>query len=306
MNPVDIAMPPSVSVVVPTRNRPGHIGPCVDSILRQPGNFELVVVDQSDGDSTERLFAQRADPRLRYIHSATRGASTARNIGIGTTRAPIIAFTDDDCRVSPDWLARLLAIFAADPEVAVVFGRVSLPEGALARGFGAEFQPQRRVYQHCFPGPSVPWGIGANMAVRRSLVERIGAFDELLGPGAVFPAAEDTDFAIRALSGGFKIIHAGEVSVLHLGIREGAEASLLVRGYGVALGAAFAKHLRLGTPGSARLLSGWLASHGSRSIHNAVRGRKPSGFGFVVGLLWGVGRSVRHDVDRAAHVYANR
>jgi GT2 family glycosyltransferase len=305
MSPADIATKPLISVVVPTRDRPGQIGACVESILKNPGDaFELVVVDQSKDDATEGLLsAQAADPRLRYIRSATRGASASRNVGIGSTHAPLLAFTDDDCRVSEDWIARLMEVFATNPEAGMVFGRVSLPEGSCERGFGADFQPHRRVYENCYPAPDVAWGIGANMAVRRDVFDRIGIFDELLGPGSIFPAAEDTDLTIRALAAGVRVVNADEVSVLHLGVREGRAASFLVRGYGVALGAAFAKHVRLGTRGSFGLLSGWLVLHGTRSIKNALRGRRPFGVGFVVGLLRGVVRSGWHELDRAGRVY---
>jgi glycosyltransferase involved in cell wall biosynthesis len=299
---------PRVSVVVPTRNRAPHVAPCIDSILANPGDaFELVVVDQSDDDSTERALAdKKADRRFRLLRSPTRGASRSRNAGIAATRAPLVAFTDDDCRVAPDWIAQLERVFADHPDAAIVFGRVDLPENAFAGGFAADFQPHRREYQHCFPGATVQWGIGANMAVRRSVLARIGTFDPMLGPGSVFPAAEDTDLTIRAIAGGYKILNVREVWVLHLGVRQGPEASILARGYGVALGAAFAKHVRLGTQGSGRLLCEWLLLHGAGGLKNVVRGKKPSGLGFVAGMLRGVGRSALEKLDRPAQVYAAR
>src|SRR5205823_722134 len=111
---------PGVSVVVPTRNRPDQIEPCIKSILANPGDdYEVVVSDQSSDDATERAVAPYAtNGRLRYVRTTTRGSSSSRNVGIASSRGPILAFTDDDCRVSPDWLAKIGAIFAADPDVA--------------------------------------------------------------------------------------------------------------------------------------------------------------------------------------------
>jgi len=294
-----------ISVVLATRHRPDQAGPCVASILANPGDhFELIVVDQSDDDATERaLAAYAADQRLRYVRSQTRGLSVSRNVGIEAARAPIIAFTDDDCRVSEDWIARIEAAFAASPEAAIVFGKVSLPAGALDRGYGAEFEPHRREYQHCFPPADVAWGIGANMAIRRRALGQIGSFDPLLGTGSDFGGGEDTDLAIRAIAAGLKIVNAKEVSVLHLGLREGADATKLVRGYGEGVGATLAKHVRLGTRNGGRLLASWVALHARRGLHNAVRFKRPTGLGFVGGMLLGICRSFAYGVDRDRRIY---
>src|SRR5438552_4725595 len=116
-------MTPCISAVVPTRNRPDHAVPCVDAILANAGDdFELLVIDQSDDDATERALAvYHSDSRFRYIRSPSRGASAARNVGIEQSRAPIVAFTDDDCRVATDWLKQITTLFAREPEAALVF-----------------------------------------------------------------------------------------------------------------------------------------------------------------------------------------
>jgi glycosyltransferase involved in cell wall biosynthesis len=297
----------TLSVVVPTRNRPDQIGACVESVLACPeGGLELVVVDQSDSDDTGReLGRYAADRRLRHIRSDTRGASNARNLGIAHSRAPLLAFTDDDCRVPVDWASRILRHFEDAPEVSLVFGSVRLPETYAVGGFGAQFEPTEREFQHRLPAPDTPWGISANMSVRRAVVARIGGFDQLLGPGALFPAGgEDTDFMIRAVAAGFKIVNAREVAVLHLGVREGAEAARLVRNYGLALGATFAKHMRLGTRyGGAALLRRWAMISVTRSALNLLTGRRPTGFGFTIALLTGALRSLRHSIDQESGTF---
>ncbi|HXU80059.1 MAG TPA: glycosyltransferase family A protein, partial [Polyangia bacterium] len=189
--------PVRVSVVVPTRNRPDQIGPCVQGILaNSERDIEVIVVDQSDGtDSAAALADLRGDPRLQYLPSTTRGAASARNVGIAASRAEIVAFTDDDCRVPPDWIARMIEVFEKDPQAGVLFGRVDIPEGAFESGFLAAFIPVRRSYEGEFPRGLDPWGISANMAVRRKVLEDVGNFDPLLGPGSKFKAGEDVDFA---------------------------------------------------------------------------------------------------------------
>ncbi len=265
------------------------------------------MVDQSDDDATEQALAVYAgDRRFRYVRTSSRGASAARNVGVEQSKAPIIAFTDDDCRVSTDWLRQISALFEQDPEAALVFGKVSIPEELKGKGFAADFEPHQRAYLHKLPPAHVPWGIGANMSARRSLFERLGTFDPLLGPGSPFRAGEESDLAIRAIAGGYKIINASEITLLHLGVREGDEASKLMRGYGRAMGATLAKHVRLGTRESKSLILSWFTHFAGRGILNAALGRRPTGLGLVGGMLAGAYLSLRQPIDRSRGVYINR
>jgi glycosyltransferase involved in cell wall biosynthesis len=295
-----------ISVIVATRNRSNQIAECVRSILaNQDADFELLVVDQSDAPAREPAMAAIGnDSRLRWVATDTRGLSASRNIGISTTSAPLIAFTDDDCRVPSDWVSRLRAAFAADAELSLLFGGVVLRSEDRVRGYAAQFEPKEtREFQRALPDGRSPWGIGANMSIRRAVFDHIGMFDPLLGTGAPFSAAEEIDFTIRALIGGFKVLHTPSVAVVHLGVREGAAASHLMRGYGVGLGAALAKHIRLGTPGAARLLAKWLAFNGRRSIRNAIQGHRHPGFGLVAAVLWGACRSFGTGIDKTRRVF---
>jgi glycosyltransferase involved in cell wall biosynthesis len=278
----------------------------VESILANPeDDFELVVVDQSDDSAAKEALARFSnDQRLRYIHTNTRGASRSRNVGIESTSAPIIAFTDDDCRVPKDWIARLREVFATNPGAAIVFGRVTVPSDVDGKArWAATFEPGQREYQNAFPRADVPWGIGANMALRRTVVEDVGKFDPLLGPGAKFPGAEEYDLTIRALAAGLKVLNAAEVSVLHLGVREQDAASALVRNYGVAIGAALTKHVRLGTDRGVPLLVNWVFSHSKAAVRNAILGRRPTNIRFVSGMLAGIVLSCAQPIDAKRLVY---
>jgi glycosyltransferase involved in cell wall biosynthesis len=294
----------ALSVVVPTRNRPDHAGPCVASILANPGSFELVLIDQSDADVTElAVRPYLRDPRFRIVRTSTRGASNARNLGVSETSRPLIAFTDDDCRVAADWLQQVAKIFAADPAADILYGRVTTPKHLQGKGFAADFEPHRREYHGEFPAVDVPWGIGANMSVRRSLFERIGGFDVLLGPGAPFNAGEEFDLMIRALASGSKVVNAAEVQVEHVGVREGDDASKLMRGYGVSVGATLAKHVRLRTKDSTGLALDWVIHFGFAGLRNALSGKRPTGLGLVAGMLKGMYLSSKRQIDHERHVY---
>lgn len=297
-----------ISAVVPTRNRPDHAVPCASSILSNAGDdFELLMIDQSDDSATERALAVYAgDRRFRYVRSSLRGASAARNVGVEQSTAPIIAFTDDDCRVPTDWLQQIFSLFEREPDAALVFGKVSIPEELKGKGFAADFEPHQRAYQHKLPPAHVAWGIGANMSVRRSMFERLGMFDPLLGPGSPFRAGEEFDLAIRAIADGYKVVNASEIAIFHLGVREGDEASKLMRGYGRAMGATFAKHVRLGTRESRSLLFSWFTHFAGKGLLNALQGKRPTGLGLVGGMLTGAYLSLSRPIDRARGVYIKR
>src|SRR5713226_3277827 len=98
-------VPQTISINIPTRNRPAHAAACVETALATSGFDEVILIDQSDGPATEEALSKIQDPRFRYVRTPTRGVTIARNIGIELSKGTIIACTDDDCRVAPDWAA---------------------------------------------------------------------------------------------------------------------------------------------------------------------------------------------------------
>jgi hypothetical protein len=144
------------------------------------------------------------------------------------------------------------------------------------------------------------------MAARRALFDRLGAFDPFLGPGSRFRAGEEYDLTIRAIATGYKVVNASEISVLHLGIREGDEASQLMRGYGRAVGATLTKHVRLRTRGGLGLFLSWYGDVVGKSLLNTLRGKRPTGLGLVAGMLTGAYLSLGQPIDRAHGIYKSR
>jgi glycosyltransferase involved in cell wall biosynthesis len=220
----------------------------IASVLRQSDpNWELLVVGQ--GTDTRMREATRAaaggDGRVRYVHLELCGASRARNAALRLSDAEVVAFTDDDCEVREDWIARIAAAFR-DPEVGAVVGSLIAPPRAR-KGLGVA--PSLQALDHVFDPsrePRLPRGwdwVGANFALRRSTAERVGPFDECLGPGAVFPAAEDGDYRLRLESNRIKTVSSAQLVVMHThGWRYGLRAVLAHRrAYALGYGALAAK-----------------------------------------------------------------
>jgi glycosyltransferase involved in cell wall biosynthesis len=295
---------PRISVVVPTRNRAEHAVACARALLQCRGLEEVLFVDQSDDRATELGLAALADSRVRHVPSVLRGATNGRNVGIDATTGAVVAFTDDDCRVAPDWLERIADIFRTDKDAAVVCGRVRLPDELREQGFAIEFEPKVRYYHHRFPPPDGDWGITANLSARREVFERLGKFDPFLGPGAPLLCGEEPDLLFRVLSAGLKVVNASEVEVLHLGIRAfGRESSQLWDTYGVGTAAALFKHVRLGDADAARLYLGHLANMGRIITKNLFSGRRPLGLRYTLSFLSGTVASLRFRIDRGRQLY---
>jgi GT2 family glycosyltransferase len=300
-------VPLSISVNIPTRNRPAHAAECVATVLATSGFDEVIVVDQSDGTGTEEALSKIHDPRLHYVRTATRGVTLARNIAIELSAGAIIACTDDDCRVAPDWASSIAAIFAGDPDIAVVCGRVRVPEELQQSGYTLGFEPRVREWKGRYPSLDNDWGITANMAIRRDVFARVGAFDPMLGAGAPLRSGGEPDFIFRVLRAGLKVVNAREVVVDHLGVRAPGEAAQkLILGYAAGTAAAIYKHVRLGDTAAIGVYLGFLWATVRRVTMNIVRGNRPIGLGYLLAFISGSVQSYKFRVDRGLRQYATR
>jgi glycosyltransferase involved in cell wall biosynthesis len=295
-----------VSVVVPTRDRAGHIQACVPTVLANPELFELWVIDQSMDASTEEALKPFADPRLHYVRSAERGVTSGRNLGMQLSRGDLIAFTDDDCRVPPDWVFQIANLFEHDPDAAVVCGRVLVPT-EHGEGFTTSFEPVQREWSGAYPPPDRDWGITANLALRRSVLERIGPLDSVLGAGAPLRSGGEPDFLFRALKAGFKVVNAKEVELSHVHVRsEGKASKQLLSNYASGTAAAFVKHVRMGDLDALRIYVSHLLGCVKLVVINAARLRRPIGIGYTLAFLKGSVASFSYRVDRQRRLYVPR
>lgn len=304
---------PSVTVVVPTRNRGSLITETIHSLLALDyPDFEVLVVDQSTDQATRTavLEAAAGDPRVRQQATSTVGSSAGRNLGARLSRAPLIAYTDDDCIVTPGWLDAI-ASELADPGVAAVYGRL-LPyqqETRSGREVGFKAADTRAEYTERTP----PWyiGHGGNMAFRRADLLAAGGFDPLLGAGGTFGACEDPDIAFRLLVSGRKVVYSPAALAFHKHWKDWGAQQRMERAYGIGAGAQFAKYIRCGEGYGYRLLLTWLWQLGVRRIGSGLlkwRSAKTMYLGYcqLVYPWLGISRSLMHEVDRRSLVYVER
>jgi glycosyltransferase involved in cell wall biosynthesis len=200
---------PDVSVVISTYNRGDDLRDTLESLLAQQCGdvtFEAIVVDNNSTDATRLViesYAARGGGRIRYLFEGRQGVSYGRNAGIDASRAPIVAFTDDDVILAPDWMASIAQAFAARPDVDYLTGRIlprfeaPRPAWMTPRNSGPCTIPDRGDEpivgrRGCFfPG----WAT-ANFAIRRTMLDRAGRF------AIDFPRGEDLELILRVWRAG--------------------------------------------------------------------------------------------------------
>ncbi len=235
--------PPSLTVAVCTRGRPAQLQGTLDALRREAedAGFELIVVQQCGGAS---------DSGVRTIADPGQGLSRARNIAMGEAQTDWIAFVDDDCLVEPGFGHALLAAIETRPDVDWVSGHVdggpaaaSSSDVPLVTTFRVE-RERLRSGRWTLPGSI---GFGVFFAVRRELAQRLGGWDERLGPGVPeFPAADDMDFAYRLLRAGGVALVTPRVRAVHEQWRTPQQVVTLQRGYLRAWSGFAIKHMRSG------------------------------------------------------------
>lgn len=304
------ARAPEISAVVCTRHRGERVAATVASILASDHpSFELVVIDQSLDDVTEQAVARFTDdPRLRYVRSATAGLGRARNLGLDEARAGVIAFTDDDVTVPPDWLTVMAATFERFPDAAVAFCSVVEAPHDSSAGFIPVYRCDGVTEVSTMRGKCRARGIGAGMSVRRDPVVALGGFDPSLGAGGRFPSCEDGDVAVRALLAGHTVVETDETSVVHDGFRTWSEGRELTKRDFFGIGAAYAKPLKAGHPRAAIVVAyeGIWRSLLS-PLAELARFRRPTGLkrfvhfwrGFVAGCRTPIDRDTMRFVEAA-------
>jgi hypothetical protein len=197
-------------------------------------------------------------------------------------------------------------VFASDPALAVVCGRVQVPPEIQHLGWAESFHPRTREWQGRYP-PIGQWGITANLSLRRSVIERVGAFDPMLGAGASLRSGGEPDFLFRVLRAGFTVVNADEVISITW-----ACGSLAPRrrrccaGYGVGTAAAFVKHIRLADPAAAVVYARFLGSLIVQVSGALIRRGRPTGGGFLLAFLSGTLTSYGYPIDRKRRLYVDR
>jgi glycosyltransferase involved in cell wall biosynthesis len=222
----------SLRVLICTWNRARLLGETLDSLgrVRVPDGlrWDVLVVDNNSSDETPAVVRGRAasySVPLQYAFEPRQGKSCAMNTGLALSASPIIAFVDDDINVSHDWLDAITTGFQADTDTAYLGGPVDpiweapCPSwfeetGTTLWGTLAilDYGDQSFVFEERRKIP-----IGANFAIRRSLIDRVGGFDPTLGRNSeqVLLGQELPEFFARVRAAGLHGRYVPAMTVRH-------------------------------------------------------------------------------------------
>jgi glycosyltransferase involved in cell wall biosynthesis len=295
-----------VSVVICTRDRPDELARCLASLAEQTRVPDQIVVVDNASDDNGRTREVALAAGVNYVREDRPGLDIARNCGVHAASGDIVAYTDDDVRLHPHWLERLVAAFD-DATVMSVTGLVLPGELTTAAqrhferfwGFGRGFVPI--LFDDSFFGvdrkqgcPAWEIGAGASMAFRREIFDRAGMFDERLDVGAA-GCSGDSEYWHRILSHGFQCRYEPSAVAFHFHRRDFAGLSRQIfaymRGHSAAL---LVQYERTGHFGNLRraFVSTplWYARRLARGL---LRGRSDGDLllgceirGFISGLLF--------------------
>jgi len=201
---VSQAQEPAASLLLVAYDHEAFIEAALLSALRQDlEDFELVVVDDASRDRTRDIITavlareRREGLRIKTIfHERNQGLLAAVNAAMAAASGRIFVTMAGDDISAPDRLRRTLRVFAAAPEVQLVYGEVEIidersavlrpaPSAGEPRRFAYSDSPYVRIYGGAFP-------CGASAAYRRRL------FD-VFGPMVPGSHAEDNCYWVRAL-----------------------------------------------------------------------------------------------------------
>jgi glucosyl-dolichyl phosphate glucuronosyltransferase len=213
----------SISIIIATKDRSAELKALLNSIRQLRGldkfQLEIIVGDNNSKDSTwDTLVAESKQfpAPIRPLKVKTPGKSSVLNEAVRAAQGEVLAFLDDDVVVDGGWLQAIENFFQTENFAAGQGAiRIQAPQG--------EDSETRRLIQRYRTIPNLEFGPdiqevhslnGANFAVLRNALNRVGRFNERLGPGAS-GTSEDVDFARRLVREGFRIGYMREAIVYH-------------------------------------------------------------------------------------------
>jgi GT2 family glycosyltransferase len=215
-------MAPPASIVIPTQARLSYLEVALASIAAgaSEAGVEVLVIDDAGSSPAARALAERFGARYEP-HTRPLGLNVARNTGIERSEGELVVFVDDDIKASPGWLSALLDAAEVNRDVDVFTGPIRARlEGRPPRSCGREAPPITTLEL----GPDdrdARFAWGANMAIRRSALERVGPFDVSLEHGG---DEQEWQERLRAQAPGARVRYVAGAAVEHR--RAGADARL--------------------------------------------------------------------------------
>jgi len=202
---------PAISVIIPVHNGAAYLNSCLEAVAASDhDSYECIVVNDGSTDGSQGLAARFAT-RIVDLPEGPCGPAYARNRGAEVARGSILLFVDADVVLTPGAVQHVAKVFQEQPDLAAVFGSYD----ACPRAIGMISQYRNLlhhfVHQNGNPEASTFWaGCGA---IRRSVFEKIGGFDERCFRR---PSIEDIELGYRLRQSGYRILLEKTLQGTHL------------------------------------------------------------------------------------------
>jgi glycosyltransferase involved in cell wall biosynthesis len=173
----------NISVVVPFFNVEPYIEQCCQALLAQTypnALYEIIMVDNNSTDRSAEIV--RRHPEILLLSEPRQGSYAARNRGIAHARGSVIAFIDADCVARSDWLEQI-ADAMSDAGIQVIQGCRRAARESWSLSVLTDYEAEREAFVFASAVPELYYGSTGNMAVRRSVFDRVGLFPEVLRGG---------------------------------------------------------------------------------------------------------------------------
>lgn len=252
------ADPPLASVVLATCRRPERLARTLATLAAQTyQNLEVLVVDNCPSHpGAAEAVAALGDSRFRLLTEPTPGLSRARNLGLRRASGDVVALTDDDVDLDPDWVGNMVTPFYEDPGLGCVTGLImpaqleSEQEQLFEQfgGFAKGFSDRTFALDDADRGPLYPYnaggfGSGANMACRRTTFLAFGGFALDLGVATPARGGEDLDTYLSVLHSGQRLRYEPRGLVWHELRSHPGMLARQVYSYGIGMSAMITKRV---------------------------------------------------------------
>jgi len=208
----------AISIIITTSGRVEKISRLLESLSQVRGrdqiNHEIVIANNATNEAMARgveALARKFDGMYGVhcwqVREPIAGKCRAQNKTIPLTQGAIVAFLDDDLEVRPEWLESIDAFFKKYPHDVMQGSVIMRPEDEKNQKLQKALYRYRTVdfvNYGSAAGADLKTLTGGNMALRREVFDRVGMFDERLGPGG-FGISEDVEFAQRVVNAGMRI-----------------------------------------------------------------------------------------------------
>ncbi|HJI42028.1 MAG TPA: glycosyltransferase family 2 protein [Veillonellaceae bacterium] len=201
------------TLILATLGRSDEVRRMLESLKRQSyQDFEVVLIDQNSDNRVFKLYKEYCDSfQINYIRTQEKGLSHARNLAIQYGKLnDIVGFPDDDCWYSRDTLKQVNNFFLQSDSDIVSGQPVDSNGIPLVRSF---------LKNDTMVNLDNVWNAGISFTIffKRQVIEKVGAFDEMLGVGSgtVYGSGEETDYLIRALKRNFKMRYVSKLIISH-------------------------------------------------------------------------------------------